>query len=1058
MADIGEQIDQLNSARLLTEFQRDIDQENAAKNQAATDTLAKNSRGKELPLLANYQATKVVENPDGTVTVTTASGKERRIPAEDLDYYESQKKNNLLLAEEENNKLDAFRRWGIENQRVDLDTAINASDSDLLRNPAFSDFSAAHAESIRAGTGPLYDTPYSNEQADRSALAATQSDQAARISQAAVAAEQTVETRVPAVPEDLDDNELQRIQNRDQAAKVQRAREQAEEFNDSTNKSVLEAIQKTAGSAVAAQADESTKTEDSTGSAGAEEGMSQEFVYVASRDDKDEKVAKDSIRPNPLDQYTSYTYGLSLHILDKEEYNNMVENMGQGFNPKHTLIASAGRDGSGTGTRRAPGWEDNFFFDNLKFSSIIGLNSDSRGTNSINIDFTIIEPMGLSLVDRLIRTTKALYAAGQSSSKSNTTEITYFHNCYCLQIDFFDSEKGCIIDQRKYLPIQLTGLSIKVTARGSEYSITSQPFGHHALLQSIASTPANFEITAKTLRDFFQSDDATSRIQGQNAANQRETQNKVLASVGAARAADNPEQPAATVKSYVSAYNGWYKELKRLNVTDKTKAPTKISVVFDEEILKNNGDIIYRTPATGTSVGDSPMVDDKTSRAGNDKTASEKDKDKFIIAAGTQVTEVINMAMQNSEYIRRQIIIPEKTSKTNTQESTGDDKLRWWKIIPAVKLQDFDPVTNIWSFDITYYVISYLAYNTTHPYVPKAKPVKANCVKEFQYLYTGNNLAVMDFQVEFDYMYFVKVLAQRDKNIDDPTKAETFKAEEKAGGDTNDRKASNNINSAVLKHVTDEKDSAGKRTRTDEISMAVANVNDNIYSSAQGEMLNVTMKIIGDPEFIKQDDVFTGIARSLTGQPSETNGQSFPTQDKTIDSSGLAKIKENNNSLIMDSGDVLCWVYLRMPVDIDTQTGGTRKATQAGDLSGFTGVYKVLMVDSDFNRGQFTQTLTLIRYADQPQDEEFKQYNTQRLSATESAGRGNAPVDVIVDNSSGTDSSRVVISASTDSENSDEFNAAALDARLNFEFTPESDRQFQIDTNQQQLIDNFRVT
>jgi hypothetical protein len=88
-------------------------------------------------------------------------------------------------------------------------------------------------------------------------------------------------------------------------------------------------------------------------------------------------------------------------------------------------------------------------------------------------------------------------------------------------------------------------------------------------------------------------------------------------------------------------------------------------------------------------------------------------------------------------------------------------------------------------------------------------------------------------------------------------------------------------------------------------------------------------------------------------------------------------ISKNNNSLIMDTGEVLCWVNLMVPRDMDTRTGGLRN-TLKGDLSGFTGVYKILMVDNEFKNGVFTQTLDLIRYQSQPQDYVYSESKRER--------------------------------------------------------------------------------
>lgn len=1053
--------------------------ETSAKNIAATTVLTKQSTSswfKADPDRTRLNtAVQVIENPDGTVTVNTLGGTNRPILKENLDDYQRIKNNNLLAYEQDRNEADAIRRWGAENPQIvkNSGVALDTDNDSLLGSNLRDEFRGSPAGQQFSGL-PVTNIP----ETARIPTVATEFDitDTARIRSLSAAGRTadssssgTDSAPVAGSTRALEPDEFKRLgEFNDTNSRVNPDRTAAEQFNIGTEQNILQAIQ---ANKVSNSGDAFFRTEDSQ--VGSSEESSDTAGGGASTKTLGE-VEVEGARPNVLDDYDSYTYGIALHILDKSEYNAMVENAGSNFVPKNTLIASAGRSDSSSGTNRAPGWQDNFFFDKLSYTSIIGMNRDSRGTNVINIDFTIIEPMGLSLIDRLIRTTQQLAQAGRTAGGSNTTEITYFHNCYLLQIDFFDSEKGCLSDLRKFIPIKFTDLRIKVTSRGSEYMISAQPFGHQALFQSIASTPANFECVAGTLRDFFRPDDAQSS-QSATTASQREasqaainqTNASVLASQGV-RAEARPVSTVADVKSYVAAYNAWYSELKKFNVTDKTKQSTKISVVFDNKFLENNQDRLYRE-GIGQEVGDSPFPDNETSKPANGgKVATNRIKDRFVIGAGTQVTEVINMAMANTVYIRSQIIIPEKNSNSSSNQQTIEGPLNWWKIVPAIKLLDFDPVSNKWSFDITYFVIPFKVYNTVHPHAPRAKPIRKNCRKEYMYLYTGENTAVIDFQVDFDYLYFVKVLALRDKATDSSVRAETVKVEEKSGGDTNDRKSSNNIASPSLAFFTDENSAAGKRLRGDEVGMAVANLAESVYSSARGEMLNVTMKIIGDPSFIKQDDMFTGLGRALAQSSANNASDGVPTVDSEAEVNQVP-----GASLSMDNGDLLVWVELRLPVDMDPTTGDVRKET-TGDISSFTGVYKVLSVDNDFTRGQFTQTLQLIRYMDQPADEDYKKFNSERLSGTASIGRGNEKADVRLDPPVSNDS--VVAEILPPRYNSDE-DEGTIDRLLidravagtDFRPTPgifstptgipstQPGREL-IDTNQQQLIDSFRST
>jgi hypothetical protein len=71
-----------------------------------------------------------------------------------------------------------------------------------------------------------------------------------------------------------------------------------------------------------------------------------------------------------------------------------------------------------------------------------------------------------------------------------------------------------------------------------------------------------------------------------------------------------------------------------------------------------------------------------------------------------------------------------------------------------------------------------------------------------------------------------------------------------------------------------------------------------------------------------------------------------------------------NNSLRTDYGEIYVSLTFRTPVDVDESIGlmnfGAKYQTSV-----FSGLYRVLTVESEFKGGQFTQTLDLIRIPNQ---------------------------------------------------------------------------------------------
>jgi hypothetical protein len=140
------------------------------------------------------------------------------------------------------------------------------------------------------------------------------------------------------------------------------------------------------------------------------------------------------------------------------------------------------------------------------------------------------------------------------------------------------------------------------------------------------------------------------------------------------------------------------------------------------------------------------------------------------------------------------------------------------------------------------------------------------------------------------------------------------------------------------------------------------------------DMLSVQLKILGDPQFIKQDDAF------YTPSVATTSADLRLTP---------------NGSLRTDYQEIYVKVLFRTPVDIDESTGmmdfGTNYRTSV-----FSGLYKVLTITSEFRNGQFTQTLDLIRLPYQP----MYDYATQPKTATNQRGTDITPSSIVAQNTS----------------------------------------------------------
>ena len=683
--------------------------------------------------------------------------------------------------------------------------------------------------------------------------------------------------------------------------------------------------------------------------------LSQDVVIVSSTSNSSSDSSEKPVPlENPLHEYATYTYGITLFVLSKDNYNQLVNGEASvNWNPKYSLISSGG----GYKEIRHPEFGDDFYFDNLKMQTIIGMNYNTRGTNAIELSFTIIEPYGLTLLDRLV-------AVGNDPRVGSGN---YVGQPYLLQIDFFGAKElgdisAPIPKLRKRIPIQFIKFDIKVGTKGTEYNISAVPYNHSAFTEAINSTPANFEITSSTVGEFFK-DQATDAIKRQQKAKEKARADAILYKGVVNDDEGNPialpkgqrvgpggdekkyleaEKIVNTpykVESYAGAWNAWQQTVAD---SEKVNFPNEILFEFDKELLESPIVDPTKMPYGRSSMPAPGTQTNKTTQQTNDKDTNTKtpsnnfDPKKMIfsITSGTSIVDVVNLVMKNSDYIKKQVIDPVTDKNTFAEERTID----YFKILPKVVLKEFDEKRGEFAKQVTYYVKKYQYYNTKHPNLPKAKP--QGSVKEYNYIYTGKNIDIIDVSIDFNSMFFTPITTNPEK-----TEA-TSGAPAASDGDAQDslnRLPAGRGTVTPNVHRPQSGDATAHTTGSDTTkTVLVADAMKSIYSSSRGDMLNVKLRIIGDPHFIKQDDIYTN-----PGQKDYN-----PTKQLL-----------NDGTLVMDNGEIFCTLNFHSPVDMDDSTGLLRENEKYKTTS-FSGYYKIQVVESEFSRGQFTQTLDLIRIFD----------------------------------------------------------------------------------------------
>jgi hypothetical protein len=257
-------------------------------------------------------------------------------------------------------------------------------------------------------------------------------------------------------------------------------------------------------------------------------------------------------------------------------------------------------------------------------------------------------------------------------------------------------------------------------------------------------------------------------------------------------------------------------------------------------------------------------------------------------------------------------------------------------------------------------------------------------VKKYEYIYTGHNDDILNLDIKFNMLYYNQQtaygqsLATINPTENDAVAAglypnyNSYSGQGAAPSSTTSDSVYNSIMPLVYRPVVQNSRGGATGGATTRLETAAIDREASLMTSSGGDMIQVKLKIIGDPDFIKQDDVF--YRPPLEG----TNVAILPSSDP--------RLTPLNGSLAFDKGGQYVQLLFKVPTDLD-ETTGLMKFDSAYKNSLFSGLYVIVKVHNSFQHGQFTQELELARLSRQ---QAFDYVNNQPNSSdnrAETAGQ-----------------------------------------------------------------------
>jgi hypothetical protein len=234
-----------------------------------------------------------------------------------------------------------------------------------------------------------------------------------------------------------------------------------------------------------------------------------------------------SITPqgNILDQYASYTYNISVYLMDKAGFSRLTQSAKKNVAGLALLFQSGGAAANAAGDTaltagRNPYFSLDYYIDNMEINGLVSGKGTGAPHNSTSMKFTVIEPNGITLINNLNDAVLDYIYKGNINRKKSGGggQAPWGGQNYLMVIKFYGydsngnlvrggvqkpdggSDPNAVIE--KYIPFQISELKFKVGSRAVEYNFECVTPGN-AINTSVnrGTIPYDLEIAASTLKD-----------------------------------------------------------------------------------------------------------------------------------------------------------------------------------------------------------------------------------------------------------------------------------------------------------------------------------------------------------------------------------------------------------------------------------------------------------------------------------------------------------------------------------------------------------------------------
>jgi len=653
-----------------------------------------------------------------------------------------------------------------------------------------------------------------------------------------------------------------------------------------------------------------------------------------------EDITKLQINPrvNELNNIASYTYNIALYMMNSRSYIDITSQPRtpqEALSPPNAFLLM--RSGGVGLDNQNSEWFDEFFIDDLEVSNIaVGPNKFKQNTNATDVRFTITEPRGVTLLERLQRLAGTVLAS---------TGERYIHAPYLLEISFkgYDENGTPVVapSMPKYIPIRITDMQFDVTTAGTQYRVTAIPYANTIMGSIMSTIPFNVELKAKTVGDIFSAGviyerEVEKTVERSVHPLEQETKQEIVKEKQQFKSKNLAEILTDVQRSRTNERDVLREKdhaVSTIKVPPAAELYDSYEFLIAHEIAQANLNIdsLYdalNTPAPTEGekktkdAGDKSQFDAYVQGLANGVTL-DKTTSTFKINAGTDITKLINLVIMHSDYMDQNVV------DNPNQYAQSGDPIRWFKVRPVFMSSEgpgkgYDRKDGRMKYNIAYAVEKNNIYYSDFPWARKAKPVGVGVHKLYNYMFEGNNTEVLDFNMKFRTAFMQVMTAGTGSPFANKDSSSHFAPVVKEVPQSVEGNTVNGPNTLT-------------RNRAKDLFSSV--MSDGI------DMVELDMQILGDPAFIPTSDAYW--------------------QDRVRSGKSYTEAFMPDGTINYNISPPYVQVNLRTPTDYDENTGLAFPFKYGN--SAFSGVYRLTSIDNTFSGGVFQQRLNGIREPLQPQ-------------------------------------------------------------------------------------------